>query len=390
MLAQWNADDGMQMKLQSLRIANFTAFEDVDLSFSQGLNVFVGENGTGKTHLLKLPYSVLRACASEGSAARQPPTKDRLRRRIADKLVGVLRPETLGRLVRRVGRGRRRCEVELAVRRGRRGAVDSIGFNFASQSKSEVVVDQCPEKWLKPLPVYLPTRELLSIYPGFAAFYDNHHTEFDETWRDTCQLLGSLAIKGPRSERAGNLLAPLEQAMGGRLLFDGPSDRFYLEVNGTGRTEMPLVAEGVRKLGMLARLTAVGALLDRGCLFWDQPETNLDPKLIRSIAKALLDVCREGVQVFVATHSLFLLREMEVLGWTTHKDVPQRYFALEGTHHGVVVDQGTEVADVAPLVLLDEDLKQSDRYLSAGDGSCSSRSGPHSSYQPLKPHAARS
>ena len=356
------------MRLQSLRIANFTVFEDVDLSFSPGLNVFVGENGTGKTHLLKLPYSVLRACASEGSAVRQPLTKDRLQRRIADKLVGVLRPDALGGLVRRVGRGRRRCEVELKVPRGGRGAADSIGFNFASQSKSEVVVVQCPEKWLKPLPVYLPTRELLSIYPGFAAFYDNYRTAFDETWRDTCLLLGSLAVKRSRGERAENLLAPLEEAMGGRLLFDGPSDRFYLEVHGSGRTEMPLVAEGVRKLGMLARLTAVGALLDKGCLFWDQPETNLNPKLIRSIAKALLDVCREGVQVFVATHSLFLLRELEVLGWTTHEDVRQRYFALEGTCNGVVVDQGTEVADVDPLALLDADLEQSDRYLAAGNG----------------------
>lgn len=356
------------MRLQSLRIANFTAFEDVDLSFSPGLNVFVGENGAGKTHLLKLPYSVLRACASEGSAARQPPTKDRLQRRIADKLVGVLQPETLGRLVRRVGRGRRRCEVRLEVQSGRQ-AVDSIWFNFASQSKSEVVVDRCPEKWLKPLPVYLPTRELLSIYPGFVAFYDNYHTEFDETWRDTCQLLGALAIKGRRSERAENLLAPLERAMGGRLQLDGRSGRFYLTVHGSGITEMPLVAEGVRKLGMLARLTAVGAFLDRGCLFWDEPETNLNAKLIRSVAKALLDVCREGVQVFVATHSLFLLRELEVLGWTTHEDVRQRYFALAGTHDGVVVDQGAEVADVDPLALLDEDLEQSDRYLSAGDRS---------------------
>jgi len=355
------------VRLQSLRIADFTAFEDADLSFSPGLNVFVGENGTGKTHLLKLPYAVLRACAQDGSKAQLLPTKERLRRQIAEKLVGVLRPEALGRLVRRAGRGRRRCEVELAVRRGHRQAADPIRFNFASQSKSEVVVDRCPKKWLKPLPVYLPTRELLSIYPGFAAFYDNYHTEFDETWRDTCQLLGALAIKGRRGEKAENLLAPLEQAMGGRLLLDGRSDRFYLRLHGSGRTEMPLVAEGVRKLGMLARLTAVGALVDRGCLFWDEPETNLNPKLIRSVAKALLDVCRQGVQAFVATHSLFLLREIEVLGWTTHEDVRQRYFALARTHHGVVVEQGPEVADVDPIALLDEDLEQSDRYLSAED-----------------------
>ena len=42
--------------LRSLRIANFTAFAEADLRFSRGLNVIVGENGVGKTHLLKLPY----------------------------------------------------------------------------------------------------------------------------------------------------------------------------------------------------------------------------------------------------------------------------------------------------------------------------------------------
>ena len=355
------------LKLQSLQMANMTVFEEAALSFSPGLNVFIGENGTGKTHLLKLPYAVVYACAHQGSKIQLPPTKERLQRQIAEKLVGVLRPETLGRLVRRTGLGRRRCEVELTVRHAGRSV--SIAFNFASQSKSEVVVDQCPEKWLKPLPVYLPTRELLSIYPRFAALYDNHRTEFDETWRDTCQRLGALAIKGRRGERAENLLAPLEKAMGGRLLFDSPGDRFYLKMRGSGKTEMPLVAEGIRKLGMLARLTAVGALVDKGCLFWDEPETNLNPKLIRSVARALLDVCREGVQAFVTTHSLFLLREIEVLRLTTHDDVQQRYFALERTHGGVVVEQGTEVADVDPLALLDEDLEQSDRYLSAADGS---------------------
>jgi recombinational DNA repair ATPase RecF len=35
---------------QSLRLQNFTVFEDVSLEFAPGINVFVGPNGTGKTH----------------------------------------------------------------------------------------------------------------------------------------------------------------------------------------------------------------------------------------------------------------------------------------------------------------------------------------------------
>ena len=51
--------------LKSLGIRNFTVFGNAELRFANGLNVFVGENGTGKTHLLKLLYAVL-ATSAEG------------------------------------------------------------------------------------------------------------------------------------------------------------------------------------------------------------------------------------------------------------------------------------------------------------------------------------
>ena len=347
--------------LRSLRIANFTAFAEADLRFSRGLNVIVGENGVGKTHLLKLPYAIMALSAEEGRNRTGRPTKALLQRRIAEKLVNVMRPESLGRLARRKP-GRQRCEVKL----GLAAPKETIAFNFATQSASEVVVDRTPRRWLDHAPVYLPTRELLSIYPGFSAFYDSHHLEFEETWRDTCQLLGAPTIRGPREAHARGLLEPLEDLMGGRLVLDR-NGRFYLR--GGGRNmEMPLVAEGVRKIGMLARLIATGTLVDRGCLFWDEPETNLNPRLIRGVAEAILHVCAQGVQVFVATHSLFLLREFEILLLHRFQIVKRRYFALGQCEDGVEVEQGEGIEEVDPLLLLDEDLVQSDRYVEQDAG----------------------
>ena len=126
------------VRLQSLRIADFTAFEDADLSFSPGLNVFVGENGTGKTHLLKLPYAVLRACAQDGSKAQLLPTKERLRRQIAEKLVGVLRPEALGSWcgARAVAAGAARSSWRFDVATGRQsirsGSISHLKANRKS------------------------------------------------------------------------------------------------------------------------------------------------------------------------------------------------------------------------------------------------------------------
>ena len=60
--------------LESLDVKNFTVFPDARLCFAGGLNVIVGENGLGKTHLLKLPYAVMAVSAEEGrrSDGRKP------------------------------------------------------------------------------------------------------------------------------------------------------------------------------------------------------------------------------------------------------------------------------------------------------------------------------
>ena len=40
--------------INNIKISNFTVFKNAEINFSKGLNVFIGRNGTGKTHLLKL------------------------------------------------------------------------------------------------------------------------------------------------------------------------------------------------------------------------------------------------------------------------------------------------------------------------------------------------
>ena len=52
--------------LRSLDIRNLTVFVEAHLRFSPRLNVIVGENGSGKSHLLKVVYAVLAASAGEG------------------------------------------------------------------------------------------------------------------------------------------------------------------------------------------------------------------------------------------------------------------------------------------------------------------------------------
>jgi hypothetical protein len=343
--------------ITSLHVKNFTVFGEARLDFGKHLNVIVGENGAGKTHVLKLAYAILGTSWEEG---RKPtaatPTKSVLQTRLAEKLVNVFRPESLGRLARR-RQGRERCDVQLMCADG---AFD-IGFSFATQSKSDVVIDSLPAAWVDFPPTYLPVRELLTIYPGFVSIYASHYLEFEETWRDTCLLLGAPLKKGLKEKRVRDLVGPLEAAMDGSVELD-KNGRFYLR-NARGRMEMPLVAEGIRKLGMVARLVATGALLDKGCLFWDEPEANLNPRLIKTVARSIVDLSLGGIQVFIATHSLFLLREIEMLLADPKRTVEARFFGLQSSEEGISVQQGPAVEDMGSIAVLDEELEQSDRFL---------------------------
>jgi len=355
--------------LKKITIKNLTAFPEAEFHLSSGLNIIIGENGSGKSHILKMAYSVIAASAEEGRNPKAgEPTKTLLQKRYADKLIRVLRPETLGRLARRK-QGRERCELGFFFAESDLNS----SFGFTTSSKSEVQIDQLPDTWQKTAPVFLPTRELLTIYPGFVSIYENHYLEFDETYRDTCLLLGAPALRGPRAKKAASLLKPLEDAMRGKVILDN-SGRFYLSSPGYGNMEISLVAEGLRKLAMIARLIGTGSLLDKGYLFWDEPEANLNPRLIKMVAKVILNLCKSGIQIFIATHSLFLLRELEILSQAKEfKKVKHRYFALTLKDSGVGVEQGDSLEEINSLVLLDEELEQSDRYMEAGESDAEDR-----------------
>ena len=339
--------------LNKATIKNFGPLPNEEYQFAPGLNVVVGENGLGKSQLLKLLYAVLKVNADAKDF-----TKAALQKAYADKLVGVFRPDALGRLAKRK-QGRERCEVRLEMD----DSALSCAFGFASQAKSEVQLDKLPAKALEQAPAYIPTRELVTLCPWFGPLYDNFHLRFEESWRDTVSLLGAPSVKGAREKKAAELLKPLEEAMGGKVVVDSGTGEFYLSIPGEGNMEMTLVAEGLRKLAMLARLISTGALLDKGYLFWDEPETNMNPKLIKVLARSILTLCQQGIQVFIATHSYFLLKELDLL--SRQYSVEQRFLSLvaTGPDRVVTLQQASRLLDLETVVALDEELAQYDREL---------------------------
>ena len=47
-------------------------------------------------------------------------------------------------------------------------------------------------------------------------------------------------------------------------------------------------------------------------MFWDEPETNLNPKLFGPVIDILLELQRQGVQIFIATHDYLILKQLDL------------------------------------------------------------------------------
>mgnify|MGYP003582576583 CR=1 FL=1 len=351
--------------LKSLRIKGFTTFSEVEFHFSPGVNVVIGENGAGKSHLLKLAYS-LSAVSHAASKEKNPPSKATLQKDFAAKLIGVFRPDKLGRLVRShrargaVG-GRSAAEIELKLD----GKAAPVHFTFSSVSEVEVKLagESTPKEFLKAEPIFIPTKEAISLFPGFAALYRGRELSIDETYYDLCVALDASPLRGPRLDAIKLLLDPIEERLGGTVIRKG--DSFYLDSE-NGITEMPLVAEGVRKIATLAHLLRNGALTKKGLVFWDEPESNLNPRLIRAVAAMLLDLASQGIQVILATHSFFLMKELELLRSQSieRQKTPTRFMTLALNESGdPVFEQANSLKEVTNIVALDEELAQYDREL---------------------------
>jgi len=124
---------------------------------------------------------------------------------------------------------------------------------------------------------------------------------------------------------------------------------------------MNLVAEGMRKFATLYKLLANGTLTPETTLFWDEPEANLNPALLKDMASILTDLAQAGFQIILATHSLFLLKELHILAH--NGKAPVRYFGLSAQPGEAVTVATADNLELLPdIVALDAELEQTDRF----------------------------
>jgi hypothetical protein len=198
-----------------------------------------------------------------------------------------------------------------------------------------------------PTAVFIPPRDVLAIYEGFASAYEHRELAFDETYYDLCRSLSTTPLKGESKKKIRNLLASLEAILGGKLKRRGA--RFYLEQQGHRDVEAHLMAEGFRKVATLYRLIANGTLGPGAILLLDEPEAGLNPRLTSRMVEVLRELAHQGVQIVLSTHDFLLTQELSLAAeYSTSPKVDIRFFALcrKVDEAGVVIQPADTLAEL--------------------------------------------
>lgn len=329
------------MAISRLSLDNFTVFEHTDIEFSNGINVFIGENGTGKTHVMKVIYSACQATRPDIS--------------FSHKLVKVFKPDYLNisRLARRkVGGTNTRIKVS--------SDVASISAEFHNKTKKWDARVTGEEKWEKQLgdltSTFIPAKEILSNAWNLEAAVDKNNVDFDDTYVDIVTSAKIDISAGKDTSDRKRYLDILQKITTGKVHLE--KEKFYLKPGNQAKIEFQLVAEGIRKIALLWQLIKNGTLEKGSVLFWDEPEANINPIHIPVIIEMLLELQRNGVQIFISTHDYILAKYFEV---KRKEDNEVMFFSLYQSDNGVQCERNKYFKDLKknPIVvafdkLLDE------------------------------------
>ena len=285
--------------LEKIKLEKFTVFEKLEVTFSPGINIFIGENGTGKTHLLKAAYAACDIAKSKSD--------------FAEKINNVFYPsgKQIGRLVKRSSNGSKGLvEVSRKLENDKTLTLRLSLTNHITKPEN-ATVSGSTKAWAENSmeAAYIPVKDMMANAPGFRSLYEEREIHFEEIYVDIIRKAFLPALKDAVNSQRKLLLEKLQKAMGGKVI--AKNEEFFLR-NKQGELEFMLLAEGFRKLGLLWVLIQNGTLLKGSVLFWDEPETNLNPKLMASIVAVLLELQRLGVQIFLTTHDYVILKEFDL------------------------------------------------------------------------------
>ena len=288
--------------ITKLEVGNLTAFNELAIKFSPNVNIIIGENSTGKTLVLKTLYAATKI------------------KQLIDRPAEVRKPEhsTIWRVLHDVFDPK--CSpkdffqstlIQEAILSIELNNSDHFSFQVSENSDTKIL-KRCETTY--PETTFIPSKEMMFFLPDLLDMVNRFEVRVDQIHSRIISAMTRPKLKqkylNPVSQ---SVIDKIEGLLGGKFIVDNDLSIQFLE-NGQKRPA-DMMAEGFRKFGVLSRLLESGEIIPgkSGPLLWDEPEINLNPKLIKSLVEILIELSNAGLQIILVTHNFMLLKWFELL-----------------------------------------------------------------------------
>lgn len=296
----------MNNKIASVSLKEYGMIPSFDCQSFSNINLVIGENGTGKTFLLKALYSATRAM-EEYKRGDDIKTINEV---LAEKLRWTFQVDKLGDMVTRSSNESLIFEMKLGT--------DQIGYQFSSSATSKVVTATAPSGKRETNSIFIPAKEVLSLYSIILKSREvDKSFGFDDTYYDLVKALRISPKKGKNYTAFSNSRKLLNSVIDGKVEYDEASGKWFYKSNRSQKFSIGATSEGVKKISIMDRLLSNGYLDNQSIIFIDEIESALHPtaicQFLDMVAKIATDM---DLQFFISSHSYFVIKKLALIAKT--------------------------------------------------------------------------
>ena len=313
--------------ISKIWLKNFLHFKEFTWEKVGALNVIIGENDTGKTNLLKLLYSTSRAWTiftNNQKNNRDIPFKETL----SEKIFNTFQPRSgdIGDLVSRKNKEKLMAAIVYSPDSTDSTYNQQISFEISRDAQKVSNISRFLEvcKDTKFNAIFIPPKEVLTAWEAilYTRREDKWVYGFDDTYIDLIHSLLIDTVQGKQYGELGKVIQSLEKLLNGRISqVKNTTEKFIFSKKGNEKYSMAMTAEGIKKLGIYTTLINNRELHQGTVLFLDEPEAVLHPNAVRELGEMVHNFSKSGIQVFISTHSYFLLKQLELIARKNRREI---------------------------------------------------------------------
>lgn len=296
--------------IQSVRLHNYGPLEDLIWSNLSSINLILGENGAGKSFLLKALYAAMKSVETY----RRGDDQSSMSEILSNKLYWTFQAEKIGDLVTKGSEGM--LSFSMGFDQGK------LHYSFGKDTAKQIY---SLENTIGPRPnnsIFLPAKEVLSLHKVILRSRETDKSfGFDDTYYDLAKVLQQSPRGGKNYKEFSEARKNLETLLGGRIELDEQSERWSFK-RGNQKFTIGVTAEGVKKIAILDTLLSNRYLDTNSIIFIDEPEAALHPTAISELLEIIVLLANRGIQFFLASHSYFVVKKLFLLAQTHNLSIP--------------------------------------------------------------------